>query len=119
MENLAKNIFNEILNNKIGNTFHIDGNIFSPKIGYFVGTIGFSVPKIYFMNPKWPINTLLFCMEENLDLSKKLVGYWIEKDIIFIDSVEYFENLSEAIETAKKYKQLAIYDIKNSNSIYL
>ena len=119
MKNLAINLFNEILNSKTGNTFDLEGNVFKPKYGYFVGITGFQVPKNYFINPKFPINTLLFTMEENLDLSKNLVGYWIENNVVYIDSVLHIGNIEDAIKTAKNYNQLAVWDCENNQSIYL
>jgi len=119
MKNLAINLFNEVLNGKNGNTFDLNGNVFDPKKGYFVGITGFQVPKNYFINPKYPINTLLFSLEEYLDLSKNLVGYWVENNIIYIDSVIHTEDYYFAFYLGSQFNQKAIFDIKNNKSIYL
>ena len=48
-----------------------------------------------------------------------LIGTWLERDSIYIDSTTWIESLSQALELAKVRGELAIWDVANSVSIYL
>ena len=48
-----------------------------------------------------------------------LVGTWLERDSIYIDSTTWRESLPDALALAKARKELAIWDVANSVSIYL
>ena len=47
------------------------------------------------------------------------VGIWEEKGLYYIDISKHIKNKYNAIKEGKKNKQIAIYNIKNSKSIYL
>lgn len=47
------------------------------------------------------------------------VGLWLDNDIMFIDVSIHIIDYLEALEIARDNDQLAIYDLKNNNSIYL
>lgn len=47
------------------------------------------------------------------------VGVWLEDGLYYIDVSILIDNFNEALEVGKKNKQLAIYDLKNNNSIYI
>lgn len=47
------------------------------------------------------------------------IGLWIDKNDIYIDISINIIDKTEALEFGKKNKQLAIYDSKNNDSIYL
>lgn len=47
------------------------------------------------------------------------IGCWLDNNIMYIDISININNKVEALEFAKYNKQLAIYDIKNNDSIYL
>ena len=51
--------------------------------------------------------------------SSSLVGTWLERDSIYVDSTSWIESLPDALALAKARKELAIWDIANSTSIYL
>jgi hypothetical protein len=120
LEQLAKNIYNDILNGSNGNTFHIDGTKVDYQTGYFVGIKGFNVPKIYFINPKYPINILAMQLNVSFDLiNTTFVGFWLDNDVIYIDSVAWTENLNHAVNLGKLYDQKVIFDIENKKDINL
>jgi hypothetical protein len=120
LEQLAKNIYNDILNGSSGNTFHIDGTKVDYQTGYFVGIKGFNVPKTYFINPKYPINILAIHLNDSFDLINiPFVGYWVNNNIVYIDSVTWTENLNHAVNLGKLYDQKAIFDIENLTDIKL
>lgn len=52
-------------------------------------------------------------------LKKLYVGYWKDNKNHYIDLTKVINNKQEALKEAKKFKQLAIFDFKNLNSIYL
>ena len=47
------------------------------------------------------------------------VGLWLEDDIIYIDVSIHIVNYLKALRVARNNEQKAIYDLKNSDSIYL
>lgn len=47
------------------------------------------------------------------------IGLWLDNDIMFIDVSIHIVNYSDALEVARNNDQLAIYDLKNNDSIYL
>lgn len=47
------------------------------------------------------------------------IGLWLEDNYIYIDISIYIENKTEALEIGKKNNQLAIFDLKNKDSLYL
>ena len=47
------------------------------------------------------------------------VGLWLEDDILYIDASIHIVNYLKALEVARNNEQKAIYDLKNSDSIYL
>jgi hypothetical protein len=120
LEKLATNIYNDILNGGTGGTFHVDGTKVDYQTGYFVGIQGFQTTKDYFINPKYPINTLALHLTSLFDLVNiPFVGYWLNNNIVYIDSVTWTENLNHAVNLGKLYDQKAIFDIKNQKDINL
>ena len=47
------------------------------------------------------------------------IGLWLENDIMFVDVSIHIIDYMEALEIARDNDQLAIYDLKNNDSIYL
>lgn len=47
------------------------------------------------------------------------IGLWLENDVIYIDVSVHIINYLEALEVARNNNQLAIYDLKKNDSIYL
>ena len=47
------------------------------------------------------------------------VGLWVDNDIMYIDVSIHIINYLEALEVGRNNNQLAIYDLKHKNSIYL
>ena len=47
------------------------------------------------------------------------IGLWLEGDIMFVDVSIHIVNYLRALEIGRVNKQLAIYDLKNNDSIYL
>jgi hypothetical protein len=118
LEQLATNIYNDVLNGGSGGTFHIDGTKVDYQTGYFVGIKGFNVPKMYFINPKYPINILAMQLNASFDLmNTTYVGYWVNNNIVYIDSVAWTKNLGHAVNLGKLYDQKAIFDIENKKDI--
>lgn len=53
------------------------------------------------------------------DKNNMCIGLWLDSNIMYIDISINISDKVEALEFAKYNKQLAIYDLKNNNSIYL
>ena len=47
------------------------------------------------------------------------IGLWLDNDIMFVDVSIHIIDYLEALEIARKNEQLAIYDLKKKDSIYL
>lgn len=47
------------------------------------------------------------------------IGLWLDSDIMYIDVSIHIIDYLEALEIARNNDQLAIYDLKNNDSIYL
>lgn len=47
------------------------------------------------------------------------IGLWLDNDIMFIDVSIHIIDYLEALEVARNNDQLAIYDLKNNDSVYL
>lgn len=53
------------------------------------------------------------------DKNNMYIGLWLDNNIMYIDISINISDKVEALEFAKYNKQLAIYDLKNNDSIYL
>lgn len=53
------------------------------------------------------------------DKNNMYIGLWLDSNIVYIYISININDKVEALEFAKYNKQLAIYDLKNNNSIYL
>ena len=66
---------------------------------------------------------IIKAIEEKQELIKDsnnlFIGLWLDGGIMYIDISINIEDRAEALEFAKKNKQLAIYDLTNNDSIYL
>ena len=66
---------------------------------------------------------IIKAIEEKQEIIKDnkglFIGLWLDEGIMFIDVSINIEDRAEALEFAKRNKQLAIYDIVNNDSIYL
>lgn len=116
---VCEKLFNDVLNGLNGGTYNLtNGTKFEASNGYFVGVSGFQVPKTYFLNAKYPINTLVVAILETSGLVDfDLIGSWVSNETVYIDGVYHIQDLNEAISLAEDCNQLAIWDIENSCEI--
>lgn len=107
----------EILENK-GATLDKDYNNFTSDRGFMVSLKGQEVK----VN-KNDIQGIKKELEKKRDFiqNKKglFIGLWLDNDIMFIDVSIHIIDYMEALEVARDNDQLAIFDLKNKNSIYL
>ena len=47
------------------------------------------------------------------------IGLWLDSDVMYVDVSIHIIDYLEALEVARNNEQLAIYDLKNNDSIYL
>ena len=68
-------------------------------------------------------NAIKKAIEEKQEIIKDnknlFIGLWLDGGIMYVDISININDKVEALEFAKKNKQLAIYDLKNNDSIYL
>ena len=79
--------------------------------GYYVGNKGLR------FNPK-DVKAIASAIEACRN-SGRLIGTWLELGNLYVDSTSWIESLPVALALAKARKELAIWDIANSTSIYL
>lgn len=107
----------EIIENK-GATLDKNYNNISYNNGYMVSLYGEEV--------KTDINNIEEIKKEIEKKKEKIknidnvyIGLWVDSDIMFIDVSIHIIDYLEALEVGRDNKQLAIFDLKNNNSIYL
>lgn len=107
----------EIIENK-GATLDKDYKSINKKVGFMVSLQGEEVK-----TDKNNIEEIKKEIEKKKEKIKNLdnvfIGLWLDNDIMYIDLSIYIIDYIEALEEGRKNKQLAIYDLKNNDSIYL
>ena len=109
-----------------GGTYNQDGTIADHKEGYYVGGIDEVKLPITFLYPE---KTVQHYIEKYLDFtlsypakqtdSYDLAGFWIDGDYLYIERVKHTVNKNYAINLGIENNQIAIWDIVNSDCIYL
>lgn len=99
-----------------GLTIDENGEIAKLSKGYMVSLYGYEkvISDIKYLE--------LAQVKRYLKLAKKLnafVGFWIDKNKIYLDLSINISNKKEALKIAKNNKQLAIFDCKKLVSIHL
>lgn len=99
-----------------GITLNSDGKIAELKNGYMVSLDGYEkkLKSIKLVDLKQ--------VKSYLKTAKKLnayVGFWLDDNTIYLDISININNKKIALKTAKENKQLAIFNCKKKESIYL
>ena len=114
---LNNKMIKEILKNG-GATLDVNYNNFNASVGYMVSLDGYEA-KIDINN----IEAIKKEIETKKEIAQKIngayIGLWVENNILYVDISKHIINYNKALETARNNKQLAIYDLKNNDSIYL
>ena len=112
LEDIKKIIKNE------GATLDYNYNSFNSNIGFMVSLKGqeVKVNKNDIENIKKEVDKKREFIKDKKGL---FIGLWLEDDILYIDISVHIINYLKALEVARNNEQKAIYDLKNSNSIYL
>ena len=114
---MENNKIMEIIENK-GATLDKDYNDFKSDRGFMVSLKGQEV-KI----DKNDIQEIKKEIEKKREFIKDkrglFIGLWLDNDMMYIDVSVHIVNYLRALEVARNNEQLAIYDLKNSDSIYL
>ena len=114
---MKNNKIMEIIKNE-GATLDYNYNNFSSNVGFMVSIKGQEVQ----VN-KNDIQGIKREIEEKREFIKDkkglFIGLWLEGDVMFIDVSVHIINYLKALEVARNNEQKAIYDLKNSDSIYL
>lgn len=107
----------EIIENR-GSTLDSNYNNFNSNEGFMVSIKGQEV-KVN-KNDIQGIKKEIEKKREFIGNKKGLfVGLWLDNDIMFIDVSIHIIDYMEALEVARNNDQLAIFDLKNNDSIYL
>ena len=116
-EKMKNNKIMEIIENK-GATLDKDYNNFKSDIGFMVSIKGQEVKTD--KNNIEEIKKEIEKKREFIGNKKGLyIGLWLDNEIIYIDISIHIIDYMEALEIARNNDQLAIYDLKNNDSIYL
>ena len=114
---MENNKIMEIIKNG-GATLDYNYNNFKSDIGFMVSLKGQEV-KI----DKNDIQEIKKEIEKKREFIKDkrglFIGLWLDNDMMYIDVSVHIVNYLRALEVARNNEQLAIYDLKNSDSIYL
>ena len=114
---LKDNKIIEIIENK-GATLDYNYNNFNSDKGFMVSIKGQEV-KVNKNNIE-EIKKEIEKKKEFIENKKGLyIGLWLDSDIMYIDVSIHIIDYLEALEIARNNEQLAIYDLKNNDSIYL
>lgn len=107
----------EIIENK-GATLDYNLNNFNSDKGFMVSIKGQEVKTD--KNNIEEIKKEIEKKKEFIENKKGLyIGLWLDSDIMYIDISIHIIDYMEALEVARNNDQLAIYDLKNNDSIYL
>lgn len=113
MKELTKELYNEILENG-GLTLDKNFNRIDKKTGFMVSVAGFEKK---FNN--FTYEEVKAVVDEYKSLLKGCLylGFWIDEGNLYIDVSKWFRDKSEALKFGKQNKQIAIFDLKTSESI--
>ena len=114
MKNI-KNIIEEI-KEKNGGTYNKELKPINAKSGYMVSLQGYEKKC---RTDEETERAIIKNMEIVERLDNAYLGAWIDEGITYIDISVLVENKEDAMELGKINNQLAIYNIKNNESIYL
>ena len=118
-EKIKKIITDAIVNG--GFTKDSTGKDSTTKKGYIVSDYG--KEKTYLVDDKNDMIQLekdIVKYFESIEKQKNVfVGGWLEDGIFYLDISRIYTSKKEATRTAKKNRQIAIYDIQKNKSIYL
>jgi hypothetical protein len=106
-----------------GATLTPKGELTAFSSGFMVSLAGYEtqtqVNKIDLKALNNYFNTALKLTRSKDSKGKAYVGFWLDNDVLYIDISIHVEQRITAIQLGTKNKQLAIYDCKACNSIYL
>jgi hypothetical protein len=117
---ISSKIVQSLYTNISGGTFDNLGNEVKPNKGYAVGLKGFSFPKMFLINCKYPTVTLCHYLIDNFKINKgSYIGFWVSNEICYIDEVQILQDKNEALKLAKEKNQISIFDFETNKEIYL
>lgn len=113
---LNNKMIKEILKNG-GATLDTNYNNFNASAGYMVSLFGYEI-KIDINN----IEAIKKEMEQKKEEAKKynaFIGLWVDNGLVYLDISKHMIDYNRALEVARNNEQLAIFDLKKKDSIYL
>ena len=114
MKNIKIDI-NEIIKNE-GVTLNANGERFASNNGFMVSLYGMEYKTEDKEEARQKIKDYINYIQDRQGL---FVGVWLEQGCFYVDISIHIIDKGDALEVAKKNKQIAIFDLKNNNSIYL
>ncbi len=111
------NLLDKIKQNKDGVTIKTNGQVYNPKTGYFVATTN----NIFDIITNKEIRQVKRqAKEQEKKMRQKAhLGYWKDKDKHYLDVSFYKKSRDKAMSLAKTFDQLAVFDCKAKESVYL
>ena len=100
--------------NTDGATFNLNGDLAKNKKGFYC-----SITNNKFKGLSYKEFLKVFKEAKNHKGQKSYIGYWCDKNtgLYYIDITLRFLSLERATATAKKFNQLAIFDISNLREV--
>ena len=100
--------------NSEGATFELNGDLAKNKKGFYC-----SITNNKFKGLSYGAFLKVLNQAKQIKGKKAYIGYWCDKNtgLYYIDITLRFLNLATATATAKRFNQLAIWDIENFNEV--
>ena len=122
----ALKLARQMLNITDGGTFNLDGSPYVGNSGYVVAEPNHEIITAKDFNQiTTALNLQLYILDYynsilvNNNEKPALLGVWTFGGDIYLDLVNVYESKAHALELAKRYNQLAIFDLKESKEIFL
>ena len=99
-----------------GMTLTKTGQEFNANDGYMASLQGFEFKSSDVKEAEKKIYKYIEAIQDKDDA---FVGVWVDKEFTYVDISLHILDYLEAVEFARENNQLAIYDLKNNESVYL
>jgi len=116
---IVNTIKENILKNSNGITLNFKGDIQNFRNGFYVSITN---NKIDLKKIDKSIKQLIQIKKQFFsELNNLFIGSWIDEkeNVLYLDLSFYIEDKNTALNTAQQFKQKAVFDILNLNSVYL
>ena len=116
IQEAAEHIANEIAMGRDGS---YSFNYEEPKTGYFVGGRSWTLVGHHDVVDPYVIRDYLTSHRTLLSHEGVFVGWWTNDGKVYVDISEHHYSRSQAVFVAESRSEIAVWDIENSNEIFV